>query len=127
MEDVTDIAALKATIKIKDELLDEMQEIMWEKLNIDLRNARNGYWSMSAESTVYKIVKLARHRGVTPAGSIQVPLLKSGVYSAVCERLGVKSIVDFDLDRYHDYWGPWEQLARSVQEIRKMDLEDADG
>lgn len=109
-----------------DRLLDHMQAVMWAHLNNDLRHAINGYWSMAAESTVNSIVLLARHRGVLPAGSIQVALLKSGVYAAVCELIGTKCVIDFDLSRYEQYWGPWELMALSVAEIRKMEVEELD-
>jgi hypothetical protein len=106
------------------QLLDHMQRVLWYKLNNDLRQAINGYWSIAAESTVHNIVWLARHQGVLSAGHIQVPLLKGGVYHAVCELVPTKAVVDFDLSRYEQYWGNWEQLAKSVAEIRELEVEE---
>lgn len=119
-----DIAELVKELESKNEMLDHLQHVMWDRLNNDLRQAINGYWSMSAESTVTNIVWLARLQGVISAGNVQIPLLKGGVYHAVCELVPTKAVIDFDLSQYEQYWGNWELLGKSVNEIRKMDVEE---
>ena len=105
-----------------EKLLAKEQDYLWQDLNNDLRMAINGYWSMAADSRVYRIVQIAKLVGVTPPGSIQVPLLKWGIYKAVCDRLDV-TYEQEDLKMYEQYWGD-SRIAGAIPEIAKMDLED---
>lgn len=110
---------------VKDKMLDYLQIQAWSRLERDLRAALNGEWSIASEQTVVTLVWLMRIRPATPGLKIQVSLLKSGVYEAVCRLAGHD--VSFDhatLDLYEMYWGPYEQFAKAIPHIRAMVVED---
>lgn len=107
-------------------MLDYLQSVLWDTLQDNIRRALNGYWSIACEGTVERLVWLIRMRGVISADKINIPILKGGVYHAVCELAQVKPNMpdDFDLSRYEQYWHDWELLAKAISEIRKMEVED---
>lgn len=113
-------------LEIKDKLLDYLQVAVWEQLNWDLRYAANGYWSIALERDVAHLLHIIRVRGVTPAAKIQIPLLKGGVYAAVCSLAGVETVIDFDLDQYHEFWGRWYVMDRTCEEIAKVTINEED-
>lgn len=106
------------------EMLQYLQNSMWDQLAGDLRSAIGGYWSMASESTVTRIVWIARMVGVSNAGGISIPLVKSGVYEAVCYVTNVAPVIDFDLNMYEQHWGDYLGLAQAVPRIRAMEVEE---
>lgn len=108
---------------IESRMLDAAQRWAWEKLDNDLRWAINGHWSIAAETTVSHIVWLARQTGVVEPLGIQIPLLKSGVYQAVCELIPTQVTESMDLSLYEAYWGNYKALMKSAEQIRKLTVE----
>jgi hypothetical protein len=108
----------------KREMLLYMQSCLWDDLAHDIRFAINGRWSIAAEGTVQRIVWVSRVVGMSDAGKVSIPMLKSGVYDAVCHLAQVEPVIDFNLDDYVQHWGDYQGLARAVPHIIAMSVEE---
>ncbi len=104
------------------DLLKYMQSVMWDELSSNIRRALNGAWSIASEGTVQRIIWIAQEVDIHGPEKIDIPLLKSGVYEAVCDRAGVPAVIDLDLNRYEAHWGDYEMLAKAVPHIKSMRL-----
>lgn len=64
------------------------QEHLWADLDMAVRYASNGVWSVQCDNLQNRIVMLARLVGATRWGNISVSLLRSGVYERILNDAG---------------------------------------
>lgn len=85
-----------------DKWITDEQESLWNDLDLAIRDAVNGVWSMSAEDIASRIIGAARIVGPTPTGSVPYSLVSGGVYEAVLLAGGITPPMPDDAE--------WERL-----------------
>ncbi len=73
------------------------QEQLWADLNLAVRNANRGCWSIQCEDLAWRIVSAARLVGALSWRHIDVSLLRDGVYERVLTEAGIPyEVIDWD-------------------------------
>lgn len=65
------------------EFVERTQDVLWDRLDDDLRTAINGEWSIAAANTVINIISAARLVGATSWESVPARLVAGRVWEAV--------------------------------------------
>ncbi|MGA4989904.1 hypothetical protein [Nonomuraea bangladeshensis] len=84
-----DSAALEGFTTPKEAASDELSRL-WGDLHEQIRDARDGCWSVGCEDIAHRIAVLTRALGkATPWQRIQLDLLESGIYQRFHDLAGV--------------------------------------
>lgn len=97
------------------------QVALWTDLELAIRNAANGVWSMSASNYAARIAAAARLIGPSPIGEVPWQLSAGGIYHALLDIAGVPSIkpTEEDWEKAEALMVPAGHLPR-VQALARM-------